>query len=173
MKTAITTLQGALAYQLQGLSYAEKKVQKEFNACSHHLTSVKLKNEIEKYIDSSDSKLLKLERIFNYLMQEPTKRKNQVIDKLLDETHEMLSYTSSPHLKDILMISCIQNICAYKISGYKTASMFSVELELDTVTDLIQHILEWETQTSKTLAILALEEFSRIQRVDMQGTKGS
>jgi ferritin-like metal-binding protein YciE len=173
MKTSITTLQAALAYQLQGLSYAEKKVKEEFNTCSHHLTSGKLKNEIKKYIDFTDSKLLKLERMFNYLMQEPTTRKNDVIDTLLDETTEMLSYASSSHLKDILMISCIQNICAYKISSYKTAFMFSVELELDTVSDLIQQILEWETETGKTLGLLAIEEFNKLQRVDKLGAKGS
>jgi hypothetical protein len=34
-----------------------------------------------------------------------------------------------------------------------------VELELDTVTDLLQQILEWETETGKALAALAMDEF--------------
>jgi ferritin-like metal-binding protein YciE len=167
MKTKLTTLQEALAFQLQGLSYAEAKVKEEFNACRHHVTSGKLKSEIKKYTESADSKLLKLERMFNYLMQEPLTRKNDVINSLVDETHQLLSATSSSHLKDILMISCMQSISAYKISCYKTAYLFAVELELDTVSDLLQHILEWEIETGKALAIMAIEEFNKIQSLDI------
>ena len=166
MKTTITTLQDALAFQLQGLHYAETKVREEFSTCSHHLTSAKLKTEISKYMESSQDKILKLERIFNYLMQESVSRKNAVINELLRETEQMLSIADSPHLKDILMISCIQNICAYKVSSYKTAYLFSVELELDIAADLLQHILEWEVETANVLGILAIEEFNKIQKSD-------
>ena len=166
MKTKITTLQEALAFQLQGLYYAELKVREEFSLCSHHLTSSKLKSEINKYMESADDKILKLERIFNYLMQESMTRKNAVINNLLHETEQMLSITNSAHLKDILMIGCIQNICAYKVSSYKSAYMFSVELELDIVSDLLQHILEWEVETGKVLGVLAIEEFNKIQHAD-------
>jgi ferritin-like metal-binding protein YciE len=67
MKKAITTLQDALAFQLQGLYYAETKMKEEFTTCSRQLTSAKLKTEITKYVDSAESKQLKLERVFNYL----------------------------------------------------------------------------------------------------------
>lgn len=166
MKKAITTLQDALAFQLQGLYYAETKVKEEFKTCNHHLSSVKLKSEIERYMESAESKVLKLERIFNYLMQEPLSRRNTVIIKLMDETEQMLSISDSPHIKDILMIGCIQNICAYKISSYKTSYLLAVELELDIVSDLLQDILEWELETGKALSILAIEEFNKIQQVD-------
>jgi ferritin-like metal-binding protein YciE len=164
MKTKITTLQEALAFQLQGLHFAEANVRREFNSCSHHLTSVKLKAEIIKYMESSEDKTLKLERIFNYLMQESMSRKNTVIINLMHETEQMLSLADSAHLKDILMISCIQNICAYKISSYKAAYLISVELELDIASDLLQDILEWEIETNKVLSVLAIEEFNKIQQ---------
>jgi ferritin-like metal-binding protein YciE len=161
MKKAICNIQDALAFQLQGLFYTEKKASEEFNTCQHQITSKNLKSEVEKYIDSANSKVLKLERAFNYLMQETMTRKNEIVDKMIDETHHMLAHASSPYLKDILMISCIQNINAYKISSYKTAYLFAVELELDTVSDLLQQILEWELAASKALAGLAIEEFNK------------
>lgn len=161
MKKAINTLQDALAFQLRGLFYAETKVMEEFNTCRRYLTSPRVTEEISRYIHSSEDKLLKLERIFNYLMQEPVTRKNEVIDRLLGETHHMLTFASTPHLKDILMIGCVQNINAYKISAYKTAYMFAVELELDTPADLLQQILEWELETGRALSIVAVEEFNK------------
>jgi ferritin-like metal-binding protein YciE len=161
MKTKLCTMQDAFAFQLQGLFYTEKKVPEEFNTCRHHISSNSLRSEIEKYITSSESKILKLERIFNYLMQEPMIRKNEVIDAMMDETHHLLAQATSSHLKDILMISCIQNINAYKTARYKTAYMFAVELELDTASDLLQQILAWELATDKALAKLTIEEFNR------------
>lgn len=164
MKAKITTLQEALAFLLQGLHYTEIRVKEEFQSCNLHITSVKLRTEISKYLESAEDKILKVERIFNYLMQESMTRKNSVIDNLLRETNQMLSIADSSHLKDILMISCIQNICAYKVSSYKTAYLFSVELELDIASDLLQDILEWEIETSKVLSVLAIEEFNKIQQ---------
>ena len=166
MKRPLKTLRDALAFQLAGLYYAETKVKDELKSCSEHLFLPILKREIKKYLESSDSKLLKLERIFNYLMQEPKGRKNKVFNELMDETKKMILSTNSPHLKDILMISCVQNICSYKVSSYKTAYLFAVELELDIVADLIQHILAREVKTGTMLAELAIEEFNRIQRAD-------
>ncbi len=78
MKKKIKTLHDALAFQLAGLYYAETVVRKEMKSCSEHLFLPKLKREIKKYLESADGKLLKLERVFNYLMLEPVGRKNKV-----------------------------------------------------------------------------------------------
>jgi hypothetical protein len=38
----------------------------------------------------------------------------------------------------------------------------AAELELDTVTDLLQQILEWETATGKSLSTVSISEFNKI-----------
>ena len=161
MKKNIHTLQDTLAFQLQGLYFAEKLLKEEFRECSHEINSKKLKEQINAYASDAENKLLKIDRIFNYLMQEPEPRRNKVIVKLLKETKDMLAFTDSPHLKDIIIVGCLQNINAYKISSLKTAYMFTVELELDTAADLLQQILEWELEMAKALSNLAIEEFNR------------
>ena len=163
MKTTIHSTQEALAFQLQGLYYIESKVSGELKHCIDHITSNKVKNQITKYASDSESKFLKLERIFDYLMYEPLNRKNEVVSKMLLETYQMLSYKSSPHLKDMLIVSCAQNINAYKISGYRTAYLLAVEVDLDPVIDLLQQILESELETETVLATLAIEEFNEVQ----------
>lgn len=166
MKKSITTLHDALCYTLQGLYFTEEKIKKEFSSCRKNITGSGLKSELDKYVESADNKLLKLQRAFGYLTQDTVSRKNEVITKMLDETHRLLSSSTSTQLKDILMLSCLQNISSYKISAYKTAFLFALELELDTVADLIQQILEWETETGKHLSPLALEMFNKIQKID-------
>jgi ferritin-like metal-binding protein YciE len=97
-------------------------------------------------------------------MKEPLTRKNGVIDKLLEDTHHMLAACDVPHLRDQLAAGCIQNINAYKVTTYQTAYMFAVELELDTVADIVQQILEWEMINKKVLAELAIELFNNSQQ---------
>jgi ferritin-like metal-binding protein YciE len=166
MKNIIHTLQEALAYQLKGLIYAETKVRDEFEICSHQITSPELKAEIQRYVGNRNYKLQKLDRIFNYLMQEPGLRKNEVIARMIEETHYLVSLTSSGHLRDILMVGCIQNINAYKIASYKTVYLYTLELELDTAADLAQQILEWELETSKTLSALSIHEFNKVNSAE-------
>jgi ferritin-like metal-binding protein YciE len=162
MNAKIKTLQEALAYQLQGLSYAETKVRDEFERCSSRIASADVKREIKKYIGHADNKVLKLERIFNYLMQECEPRKNEVINTLIQETHAMMDAVSASHLKDVVVVACLQNINAYKIANYKTAYLFAVELELDTAADLLQQIMEWELETAKSLNSLSIHEFNKM-----------
>lgn len=162
MKKTIKTLHDALVYQLQGMLYAEDKITHEFQLCSHHITSNEVRKVIEEYLSNSNDIKLKLDRVFNYLMVEPVKRKNQVIDKMIDETQVLLSSANSPHLKNVLMIGCIKNINAYKTACYQTSYLIAVELELDTPADLIQQVLEWETDVSRSLNRLAFHEFYNV-----------
>jgi ferritin-like metal-binding protein YciE len=56
---------------------------------------------------------------------------------------------------------------AYKIAYYRSAYLIAVELELDTATDLLQQVLEWEIETSRDLALLAIEEFNQSGKVNL------
>lgn len=161
MKTNIKTLEDALAYQLQGLLYIEKRVKEEFAICSPEIHSEEVKSEIRNYTESGDDKRQKLKRVFSYLMREPEERKNEVINQMLEETHHLLTYATSPELKDILMISCIQKINAYKVASYKAAYRFAVELELETPSELLYEVIQWEQHTNQLLAELSIREFNK------------
>lgn len=159
MKNKITSLNDALAYLLQGMYFTEKRVKEELSSSCDDITSTTTRKEIEDYAESADDKMLKLERVFNYLMKEPMIRKSATIDHLLNETRQILSSTTSSQLRDILAIGCMQNINSYKISNYRSAYMFAVEMELDAATDLLQQILEWEIASSKIFSTLAIEAY--------------
>jgi ferritin-like metal-binding protein YciE len=165
MRTTIHSTQEALAFQLHGLFNIESRVLAELPRCIDHVTSKRVRDEIRKYVHESRNKLTKLERVFDYLMYEPSARKNEVVSKMLRETYDMLTYKSSPHLKDMLIVGCIQNINAYKISICRSAYLFAVEIELDSVTDLLQQFLESELETESLIASLAIEEFNEVQPI--------
>jgi Mn-containing catalase len=161
MKNSLTTYQEALMFQLKGLYDAEKKIQSSIPGFSRHAASISLIQEMKKYVDSSSFKLLKLERIFNCLMEDPHGRNNEVIDKMLDEIHSMLMLTPFSQWNDILIAGCLQNINHYKISGYTTAKALASEMQSDTVSDLLYQILLWERQTDLTVTNITNEEINR------------
>jgi ferritin-like metal-binding protein YciE len=161
MKDRIGTIEDAFAFQLQRLYYTENRIKEEFHHCCAHVHSPALKKHVEDYLDETDSKILKLQRVFNYILKEPLPLKNETINRLLHETNEILTLSQSAFLKDLLIINVIKDLNAYKISNYRNVYIYSVELELDTPTDLLQQVLEWELDTSKALSALMLREFNR------------
>lgn len=161
MKKNIKTLEDALAFLLDGLLSIEKRAGKEFTMCSAQITSSEVRSEIQRYIERGEEKILKLNRLFSYLMREPSTKRNEVIEQMLLETHHLLEYAVTADLKDTLMISCIQKINAYKLSSYRTAYRFAVALDLDTPSEILFEIIQWEVQTSELMAELSIRNFSK------------
>ena len=162
MKTKINSLNDALAFALQGLYYSERKLAYKFTTCCSQVSSTKLTNLIRGYTDTSQDKMTKIERIFGYLTNETRSRTNNVVNALMDETHQMVESANSFYLKDTLTIACVQNINAYKISGYRSAYLFAVELKLENATKLLHQILESERETRRFLTELSIEEFNDV-----------
>lgn len=167
MKNKIQTIEDAFVFHLQQLVYTESKI-KEGLFQSPTPASLRLKNEIREYAESSYSKLLKLERIFNYLMREPYSRKNLLITQMIQDATESMELVTTAHVKDILIVNCFKCMNAWKTSSYKNAYIYSVELELDTPSDLLQQILEWEISAGKSLARIAIEEFNNLDLAEIK-----
>lgn len=157
MKKSLQNLQDALAYLVNQLYDTEKKVLQTIGDAKVHIASPVLRQEIEKYAESSNDKLTKLERIFNYLMEEPHVPHNEVVDHLMEGVFQMITHTSDA-VRDVMIISCFQHICHNKIAGYGTARSMALELELETVGDLLSEIVCWEKETDRVLTRIALLE---------------
>lgn len=156
MKT-IENLNDAITILLRGLFDAEKVLQQAIKECSTKATSTALRDELQHYGEDAEDKMLKLERIFNYLMAIPTGKRNYILRKMIEETREIMRVTKDDSIRDILLVSCVQSISNYKISGYQTALAIALDLGLEKVPDLLQEILEREIETEFTLNKLCKE----------------
>lgn len=157
----LTNLNEVLTFHLESLYDAEKKLQHAIPICSESLPLGTLRDEIKKYGEGATEKRSKLKRIFSYLLVQPFKRKNNVINSMLKETHDMLDHAATDHLREIVLLACIQSINHYKMAGYNTALAFALELNLDTVADLLHEILAWEKETNAALTKIAFEELNK------------
>lgn len=161
MKKAFTKLEDILSLELQGLYDGEKILKEEINAILPYTDVEELKSILINYAESSDHKRLKLDRMFSYLMEEPSSKVNTVMNKLLEDTRLRAKHSLSDKIKSLVLISGFQLINHYKIIAYKTALMYSLELELDTVSDLLHQVIEWERKTERALAELSNKEFRK------------
>ncbi len=157
----LSNLNEVLAFHLEGLYDAEKKLQHAIPACIEGVELNVLKDAINKYGEQAAEKRTKLKRIFGYLLVEPFKRKNTVIDTMLKDTHQMLEYAASDTLRHAVLLACFQSINHYKMAGYNSALAFAIVLNLDTVSDLLHEILEWEKETITVLAKIVFEELHK------------
>jgi ferritin-like metal-binding protein YciE len=164
MKNAIRTLGDVLAVEIQSLYCGEASLKRKLEEIISAAPSKRLQEILQKYSESSADKQLKLDRILYYLMVEPSSQVNTIIDKLLDETLHRTKYIVSDEIKTRVIISDFEQINHFKITAYKTALLYSLELELDTVSDLLNQIIEWERKTRKALNDLYLEEFNNSHR---------
>lgn len=158
MRNPIKNLYEGLIYHLRGLYDSEKQVQNSIPLCIRNATAMSLKEEIAKYAEISDLKVLKLERVFNYMLAEPGGRKCRVAEELIIDTEKIMKHTESDKVRDAMLIACIQNMVHYKIAGYGTALAFARKLDLDTAIELLEEILKWEKETDQTLTDIALQE---------------
>ena len=152
------TLNDALAFQLSSMYDAEKKVQHDMAQFCDLTNFIHLQNEIEKYIEQSSFKISKLERIFNYLMEEPAANSSNVVSTILQEIAANVKNAASPRLRDIIVTSSFLAMNQYKLGMYSCAEILALELEVETVSDLLHEIVNWEKDTSKSLSKIALEE---------------
>lgn len=162
MKNLNITPQNVLVNQLQSLYYGENLVRFNFDHGDLKFRTISDKNIIENYLLRADDILLKLDRIFRYLMVEPQTRKNSVVYELIREYKSLTGITAEPHLHDVLLLNLLLNVTDYKIINFKTAYLLSILVDMDSVSDLIQQMLEDEQAFKKNIEDMAISEFNQV-----------
>lgn len=158
MNAKISNLTDALAYKLNELYDAEQKLSSAINTCIDQISSPLLKQELNSYAESSKDKILKLDRVYSYLMKEPAKDKDNVVGTLISSFRKILKISISNEMRDIMLISCLRTINYYKIAGYETALIFSWELELETASTLLEEVLRWEKNSHDNFSKIAVHD---------------
>lgn len=157
MKKSLQNLRDALTCLSNQFYQTETKLQETIAGCLDHISSPLLRQEIEKYGESSNDKITKLERTFNYLMQEPEPQCDEAMEKMLENVFQVITHTSDT-LRDAMIVNSFQQICHHKIAGFGTARAMALEMELEVVGDLFTDMLLWEKEADRALTCIALSE---------------
>jgi ferritin-like metal-binding protein YciE len=162
MKIQLSNLTDTLCYEIEGLYYAEEKLSEAIASCYSEASSMELHRLLVNYERESEHRMLRMQRVFNYLMKEPTHRKDTVVNAMIQKTQMLMNSMMTAHMKDIISINCMEVINCYKITSYKIAYQLATELQLDTVCDLLQQSLEEELDVKRHLSLLSITEFNKL-----------
>ena len=157
----ISNLKDALLYQINGLYNAELQLQKSLLKSISLIDPSILKDELRRYVDRSQDKIIHLEDTLGHLLQKPVIERNEVLAQMINEAMAELHHTSGPRLRNVVLIGAIQKICHYKISAYGTARAIAEELNLNAVPEILGQIVEWEKEADRRLTWLAVEKINR------------
>lgn len=154
MKRTLENLNEALTFHLENMYDAEKMLQRKLADFLPEISSPALKKEWTRYCNGTPDKRLKLKRIFSYLLSGPFHRKNPAMEEMLKELKEVSSMTKGP-LRDVMLIATMDQIIQWKIAAYGTARALSMVMELQTVTELLEEIVQWEKEADAILSRIA------------------
>jgi len=157
----LTNLTEVLAFQLEAMYHGEKQVQHQLPVINEIVQHPRLKEEITKYIERSVEKRCKLKRIFSYLLIPGSKRKNKVIENILNDAQDLADHASGSALRDVVLASFLQSINYYNVANYRAALALAIELNLDQVADILHEILESEKETVNSLEKITFEKLGR------------
>ena len=122
---------------------------------------MRLGPEIKKYGETTRDKRTKLKRIFSYLLAGPFKRKSTVVTEMRDDWSRISAMTGSRQLADVTFIVFMQGMIRYKRSEYISARDMALQLNLTTVVDLLEEIMDWEQEAKTALTRIALTEVNQ------------
>ncbi len=157
-KPSLNNLNEVLTYILEGMYDAEKQIQEVIPEWSQHTNTTSIKNQVKRYAENTRDKRTKLKRVFSYLLTGPFKRKNGVVKKMLKEWSVVSGMTESKPLADVLFISFLMGLIEFKKTKYFSARNIALQLNLQTVADLLDEIVVWEKETANALTKIALAE---------------
>src|SRR5688572_478270 len=126
----LTNLNEVLAFQLEGMYDAEKKLQHHLPLIAEGVQLHCLKEGINKYLERSSDKRSKLKRIFSYILVQKSNRKNKVVEMIFNETRDLAHQASESYLRDVIYVACLQSINHYKIANYRAALALALALNL-------------------------------------------
>lgn len=159
MKTSINTWEEALIMEMENLYCSEKKVSAGLNKLSEAIHSEKLHSILSRYAETAENKRLKIDRIFSYLNHEPNACHTSVIDEIINETLSRIKFAEDSKFQDLILITCLQRINAYANCAYGASLRYAIELELDTVADLLEVMIGWQLTFERELMQIADSEF--------------
>jgi ferritin-like metal-binding protein YciE len=155
MKTQLDTLHKMLAYQLEGMYNAEKRIQNEVPELVKHLDAGEAVEIMSRYAESANDKRLKLKRVFSYLLMGPFSRSICIVETVLEESADVVHLTSKDCHRDLLIMSAFEALSEYKLTCYNTALKVALQLELTKVAELLEDIIAWELESLQTMSEFA------------------
>ena len=167
----IKTLHNLLDYDVRKFTIAEIQLQKVLNIWIKKASSVKLKTNLQKYLDYVTEHIKIFEDFYEEENISSISITNRVMQAFIDEAEEKMNYCSDAAVRDASLLASIQEINHYKISTYGTACAFAGTLGMTKTAEVFHKAEVNEKQIDDRLSQLAEHEINIDAKVSIVLTK--
>jgi ferritin-like metal-binding protein YciE len=157
----LKNLSDLLKHEVQVLYEAEKLQMLALPRMTKKATSSELKAAFQTHLDETKVHVERLEKVAKLLDIDPSADKNPSIVGLVAEGEMVLHKDATPETLDATLISGVQKVEHYEISGYGTAANLAEELGMIQVWELLSQTLKEEKETDIKLTELAKRKINR------------
>lgn len=153
-----TELEKFFTDAIQDIYYAEAAIEQSLAKIKSKATSEELQEAIEDHELVTRKQILRLEKVFKHLGEEPKKKKCDAIDGILKEVDEMVKSTKDGSMtRDVAIIIGAQKVEHYEIATYGGLLQIAITLGYDKIADLLETTLDEEEETDHLLTEIAEE----------------
>ena len=130
MANKIASLHQLLDHDMARFYSGEIALGKVMNEWIEVARAPKLKQVLQRYAGFVQEHIIRLDEFITAEKIPVIDLSNKVMEALIGEVREQLSSCADAEVKDACLLSCIQRINHFKISGYGTAAAFANTLEM-------------------------------------------
>jgi ferritin-like metal-binding protein YciE len=152
----LNSLSDVLTEELADLLSAERQLLDSMPKIAAATHSYELRDALESHLEETREHVLRLEQAFGEIGVEtlPT-HTCKAMRGLAQEAGDTIKATGDPVAIDAALIGAAQRIECYEIAGYGTARALAEELDLRTVSSMLDQTLDEESKANKLLSKLA------------------
>ncbi|WP_033923324.1 YciE/YciF ferroxidase family protein [Sphingomonas sp. 37zxx] len=151
----IATFDDLFLHQLQDVYYAENQITKALPKMAAKATDAGLKAGFETHLTETEGQIVRLERVFALLGQEPKAVTCPAIDGIIKEANETASEIADKAVLDAALIAAAQAVEHYEITRYGTLVTWAEQLGHNEVASILQQTLDEEYATDEKLTMMA------------------
>ncbi len=141
---------------IKDIYYAEQRLMEMLDELREKATSQVLKDTFEDHRLETRDHVLRLEKVFNILEEEPETQKCKAILGIISEAESIISKTEKGTLtRDAALIFAVQKAEHYEIATYGTLVQFAKVLGLDDAAIVLEETLQEEKDTDELLTRIA------------------
>lgn len=155
-KMQINTVRELFVHELRDLYNAEMQLTRALPKMAEAAYSAELRDALSEHFEETQNQVLRLERVFERLGEEPSGERCDAMLGLIAESEKVMELAGNDAVRDSAMIAAAQRVEHYEMAGYTSACAYARVLGEEESFALLQETLEEESAAEENLSWIAL-----------------
>jgi ferritin-like metal-binding protein YciE len=151
-----------LAKELRDIRSAEQMIARALPRFSKEVSSEELREKLDERLEEGQEILEAVEQELEELELPAGRRRNPVVEGLLQDTTELVREIEADEVFDAAMIAEVQKLQHYCLAAWGTTAAYAREIEEDALVEVMERAIEHGKRYDEELTQLAEEEVNPI-----------